>query len=211
MGYGLRSPHLIGAAVLVYLFRRRLPDPVLFFKHLGRVRALKADIAQNAENATARRDLAKIWLEKRRPGRALPLIAEALRRDPESVELLFLEGKARLLAGDAVGALDPLVRAAQCNDRYLYGEAYLCAGRALDKLRRSEEAIDAFERYLAIHSSSVEGWVRLAIARREAQDRPGAQKALSEAIQTFAQVPAFRRRAEIWWYLRARLIRLGLA
>src|SRR5947209_3710191 len=52
-GYALRYPYLAAAAVLVYFGRRWLPDPYLYFKHAGRVRALKAQISQNPDNATA--------------------------------------------------------------------------------------------------------------------------------------------------------------
>src|SRR5215831_5871569 len=90
--YALQHPALLLIAVAAFVFRRWLPDPYLFLKHAGKVRALKAQIAQNADNVTARRDLAKIWLEKKRPRRALPLIEEARRRDPDSEELAFLHG-----------------------------------------------------------------------------------------------------------------------
>jgi predicted Zn-dependent protease len=210
-GYALRYPYLLAGAAVVFLLRRWLPDPYLFLKHLRRVRSLKAQIAQNADNATARRDLAKIWLEKRRPRRAIPLVEEARRRDPESAELSFLLGKALLLAGRPQEALAPLVEAAGKNERFQYGEAYLVAGRALYALDRCPEAEDAFARYVAINSSSVEGRVRLACARREQKDDAGAKQATREALETFAHVPRFRQRAELMWYLRARLMTVGLA
>jgi tetratricopeptide (TPR) repeat protein len=210
-GFALSYPYLAAAALVIYLCRRWLPDPYLFFKHAGRVHSLKADISQNAENVTARRDLAKIWLEKRRPRRALPPLEEARRRERDSAELAFLYGKALVMAGRPEAALAPLVEAAQRNERLLYGEAYLWAGRALVALGRAAEAEDALERYVAINSSSVEGRVRLAGARRAQQDRKGAEEARRQALETFAQIPRFRRRAELGWYLRACLMRVGLA
>src|SRR6185436_5556510 len=90
--YLLQYPYLLLAGVAVFLFRRWLPNPYLFFKFARKVKTLKQQIAQNAENVTARRDLAKIWLEKNRPRRALPLLVEARRRDADSAELAFLHG-----------------------------------------------------------------------------------------------------------------------
>lgn len=206
-----RYPYLLLAVVAVWLLRRWLPDPYLFFKHAGHVRRLKGEIRQNAENVTARRDLAKIWLTKRRPRRAIPLLEEARRRDRDSAELPLLLGKALFLAGRAEEALPLLVEAAQKSERQLYGEAYLVAGKALYKLGRWAEAEDAFVRYLSINSSSVEGRVLLACARRELKDAAGARAATREALETFAEVPRFRRRAELKWYLRARLMTMGLA
>jgi tetratricopeptide (TPR) repeat protein len=209
--WALRYPYLLLAAVAVWLFRRWLPDPYLFFKHAGHVRRLHAQIKQNADNVTARRDLAKVWIEKKRPRRAIPLLQEARRRDHESAELPFLLGKALLMAGRSEESLPLLVEAAGRNEKQSYGEAYLVAGKALAKLGRWAEAEDAFARYLSINTSSVEGRVLLACVRRELKDAAGAKQAMREALETFSQVPRFRRRAELKWYLRARLMTFGLA
>lgn len=209
--YALRYPYLLAAAAVVWLCRRWLPDPYLYFKHAGHVRRLKAEIAHNAQNVTARRDLAKIWLTKRRPRRAIKLLEEARRRDRESAELPFLLGKALYEAGRAEESLPLLVEAAGKNEKQMYGESFLVAGKALRKLGRFAEAEDALARYVAINSSSVEGRVLLACVKRELKDAAGAKAAMKEALDTFAAVPRFRRRAELKWYLRARLMTVGLA
>lgn len=211
VSYALRYPYLLGAVVVVWLCRRWLPDPYLYFKHAGHVRRLKGEIAHNAENVTARRDLAKIWLTKKRPRRAIGLLEEARRRDRDSAELPFLLGKALYEAGRAEESLPLLVEAAGKSERQMYGEAFLVAGKALRTLGRFAEAEDAFARYLAINSSSVEGRVLLACVKRELKDVAGAKEATREALDTFALVPRFRRRAELKWYLRARLMTVGLA
>jgi predicted Zn-dependent protease len=211
-GFAFSYPYLILAAVGVYLAIRMrwLPDPYLWLKHAARVGRLKSEIKQNPDNVTSRRDLARIWLEKKRPRRAIVLLDEARRRETDSAELAFLLGKAHLMAGKAEKSLEFLVESAHKNEKFHYGEAYLLAGRALLELRRAPEAEDALDRYLAINSSSVEGRVLLAMARREQKNKEGADKAMREALETFAQVPGFRRRAELRWWLRANLMRVGL-
>ena len=212
-GYLLRYPWLLAGIAVVWLLKRMrwLPDPYLFFKHVGRVRNLKRDVSQNPDNATARRDLAKIWLEKKRPRRAIPLILEARKRDPDSPELAFLLGKALYMAKRHEEALAPLVESTHKNEKFQYGEAYLVAGCALAALDKNPEAEDAFSRYVAINSSSVEGRVRLACVRREQKDTPGTKQAIRDALQTFSHVPRYRQRKELFWYLRARLMTVGLA
>ena len=208
--WALRYPYLLLAALAVWLCRRWLPDPYLYLKHAGHVRRLEGEIGANADNVTARRDLVKIWLTRKRPRRAIPLLVEARRRDGDSAELALLLGKALFLAGRAGEALPLLVESAAANERHMYGEAYLVAGKALHALGRFPEAEDAFVRYLSINSSSVEGRVLTARARRALKDDSGAAAATREALETFAAVPRFRRRAELGWYLRARLMTLGL-
>jgi predicted Zn-dependent protease len=209
--WALRYPAVLLLGVAVWLLRRWIPDPVLYFKHAGHVRRLQNEIRANADNVTARRDLAKIWLTKKRPRRAITLLDEARRRDPQSEELSLLLGKALLAVGRAEEALPLLVDSAMKNERHMYGEAYLVAGTALYKLRRYAEAEDALTRYLGINTSTVEGRVMMACARRELKDADGARQATRDALDTFAHVPRFRRRAEWRWYLRARLMTLGLA
>lgn len=204
-------PWVCVAIAAVFLGRRWLPNPYLFVKHARRVRRLRAEIADNPDNATARRDLAKVWLEKRRPRRAIPLLEEALRRDGESLELRFLLGRALYASGRPEAALEPLVDVAMRDPRFAYGEAYLVAGCALGKLRRDQEAEDALERYLEVNSSSVEGRVRLARVRRELGDKDGAREALDEARRTYRDLPRFRRRPEWKWHLLAQMTSIGLA
>jgi predicted Zn-dependent protease len=112
-------------------------------------------------------------------------------------------GVARLRCGDAEGALGPLVQAVEVDPRLRFGAPYLAAGEALLQLGRLEEAEDALERYVRANSSSIEGYVRLAHVREKRGDKEGARKAIREALDTWAQLPRFRRRGEVGWWLRA--------
>lgn len=204
-GLGISYWQLGAAAVAAWLLRRWLPDPYLYFRFAACVRSLRTQIAANPDNATARRDLARIHLARRRPSRAIPLLEEARRRDPESAELAYLLGCALLAANRPSEALAPLVEAAGRDEKLLRGEVYLAAARALEELGRAGEAEDALLRYLALNSSTVEGRVRLSRVRRRQGNSAGAAEARRDALHTFAALPRFRRRAELRWYLLARL------
>lgn len=203
LSYAADQPLLLVGVVAVYLLRGYLPDPVLIARTWGRIRTLSAQVAANPANTTARRDLAVIWIERRRPRRALSLLDEARKRHPEDAELLYLTGLARLRSGDAAGAIDPVVKAVELDPRVRFGEPYLVAAEALLDLKRLEEAEDALDRYTDVNSSSLQGWVRLAEVRSLRGDKAGAKAALEEALSTWRQVPGFRRRGELGWWLRA--------
>jgi tetratricopeptide (TPR) repeat protein len=200
----LAHPIVLVVVVVALVARRWLPDPVLIARTSGRARSLQAQIALNPANATASAQLAEIRLAGWRPGRAIPLLEQALRRDPESAELLYLHGLARLRGGQPEAALEPLAAALAIDQKVRYGSAYLAIGDALLQLGRLDEAIEAFERYVKINTSSLEGYCMLARARQHNKDDDGARRARAEALDTYRVLPPYQRRRQLKWWLRAR-------
>jgi tetratricopeptide (TPR) repeat protein len=207
-GVILAHPWIACFAILIFVFRQRLPDPLVYLRTRGRIRSLQIQINQNPDNVTARRDLALMWLERKRPRRAISLLEEALRREQDSAELEYLLGLALVGCKQDEKALPHLVLAQEREPKLRYGEIYLTAAVALIALARAGEAEDSLLRFLKINSSSVEGWVRLAKLRRKQGDQDGARAALTAAAEAFDQSPRFRRKKELGWYLRAQLARV---
>jgi tetratricopeptide (TPR) repeat protein len=203
LGLVSRHPALLLLVGVGLVARRWLPDPYLFFKYARRVRSLRSDIEANPHNASAQRELALIYLDKRRPARALPLLAAALEREPDSAELLYLKGVALLGVGRPQEAVDPLVAAVNREPRLRYGDAYLKAGDALMLVKRFEDAQQAYDRLVEINRSSIEGRVKLGQVRRALGDQPGAKQAFADARTTYRQLPAFKRRRDWIWSVRA--------
>lgn len=201
--YVVQYPPLAVGLVVLFLVRRYVPDPFVLFRTMGRIRTLRRQIDANPANVTARRDLAVVYLDRLRPTAALGLLDEARKRFPEDAELLLLTGIAHARRGEHEEALDPLVRAVAIDPRGRFGQGYLVAGDALRALGRNEEAIDAYERYLSLSSSSVEGHVKLARAHRAAKERDAALSALDEATRTWSQVPGYVKRQQFGWWLAA--------
>ena len=183
--------------------RRWLPDPFLILKHRSRVRTLQVDIDTNASNVTARRDLAKIWLEKHRPKRALPLLEQAIARDPNSLELQYLSGLSHLLAGDNQRAVETLVSVTHREPHFRYGEAYLRAADALIALGRWDDAADALERYAKINSSSIEGRVKRVRVCKARKDADGTRRAAADLRDAWRSLPSYQRRKQFGWYVRS--------
>ncbi|HEU4615905.1 MAG TPA: hypothetical protein VFS15_27600, partial [Kofleriaceae bacterium] len=71
-------PSVLVIVAVALVARRWLPDPVLYLRHASRVRSLQQQVELNPANATARAQLAEIWLAKRRARRAIPLLQQAL-------------------------------------------------------------------------------------------------------------------------------------
>ena len=198
-------PEFLVVIVIGLVARRWLPDPFLILKHRARVRTLQIDIDTNPSNATARRDLAKIWLQKHRPLRALPLLEQAIARDPDSLELRFLSGVSHLLAGQHEKAVEAFVTVTHREPNFQYGEAYLRAADSLMALGRWDDADDALERYVKINSSSIEARCKRARVCKARKDAEGASKAQADLRDVWRSLPSYQRRKQFGWYLRSLL------
>ncbi|MEO6952123.1 MAG: tetratricopeptide repeat protein [Polyangia bacterium] len=198
-------PLLLSALIALYLLRHRFPSPVMYLRTARHVARLQREVSANPDNVTARRALAQVWLKRRRPKKAEQLLVEARRRDPDMPELSYLLAQAKLARGDANAAIDLCIDAATRDPKLRFGDVYRVAAVALLETNRLPEAEDALLRLLKINSSSVEGWTRLASVRRKQGDMAGAKAALDGAVEAFQHSPHFRKRAELGWYLRARL------
>ncbi len=220
LAYAQRNPAVALVAIGFFALRPWLPDPVVIMRNLSRIGGLRRQVQLNPANVIARRDLAIAYLELRLHKRALRYLDEARERDPKNQELLYLRGLALLRTGDAEGALrafgeavgidpdagEPLSSVpAGKNERMFrrYGEAYLGAADALERLGRLEQAEGALELAASNNTSILEPLVRLARVRRRRGDVASAKQALVEARRTFAQLPAYAKRKQLGWWMRA--------
>ncbi len=211
LAYVVRQPVLLIGVVVFLALRQYIPDPAALWRAIRRASALKHQVGVNPANVTARRDLAVVNLDLRRPKTALALLEQALARDPDDAELLFLSGCALHRAGRHDEALAPLVRSVELRPKLRYGEPYMVAGDALLAAGRVDEATDAYERYASINHSDVGVHVQLARAYARAGDRPAVRASLLQALDTWRHIPGSIRRKFLgrWFeaqWLRARLL-----
>ena len=208
--YAIEHPIVLVPIVAFFALKRFIPDPWVLAKTFANSRRLRDQVRANPSNVTARRDLAMIYLQRLRPKKALAVLGPAIEREPESAELQYLLGVASLRSGNAEASLAPLVAAVDKDPGVRFGDAYRVAGDALMKLSRHDGAIDAYEHFVEINSSSVEGWAKLSMAHKAAGEGKDADKALREAKRTWAVLPGYKRRQEWRWRLRAQLLSAGL-
>ena len=219
LAYAVRNPWVCGVALAFLAVRSWLPDPVVLARTLARIGSLKTQVRLNAANVTARRDLGRAYLDLLRPRTALRYLDEARARDPEIAYLRGLallrlrEDEAALAAlGEAVG-IDPekgepfssgsSKRPGTSFNRY--GDAYLAAARALERLERLPQAEEALAMSASCNSSLIEPRVRLSRVRRARGDEAGSREALRDARKTFGELPPFMRRKQLGWGLRSYL------
>jgi tetratricopeptide (TPR) repeat protein len=221
LAYAARRPWVLVVVLAFYVLRPWLPDPVVLLRTLSRIGALRKQASLNPANITVRRDLGRAYLDLRRPRKALGYLDEARVRDPHDQDIAYLRGLALLgireneaalrAFGEAVG-IDPekgepfsSSRRAGGTTFSRYGEAYLGAALALERLDRMAQAEEALSTSATFNSSLIEPLVRLARVRRAQGNSDGAREALRDARRTFGELPGFMRRRQFGWGIRAYL------
>jgi tetratricopeptide (TPR) repeat protein len=221
LAFAARNPWVCVVVLAIYALKPWLPDPVVLLRTMSRVGALKKQASLNPANITVRRDLGRAYLDLRWPRTALGYLDEAKGRDPGDQDIAYLRGLALLGVGDDEAALRafgeavgvdpdkgepaPSSRNAAGTTFSRYGEAYLGAALALERLKRMPQAEEALATSATFNSSLIEPLVRLARIRRAQGNAEGAREALKEARRTFGELPGFMRRQQFGWGIRAYL------
>lgn len=197
----MANPAILVVAVVLVVVQRFAPDPLRWLRSSNKRRELSNVIAQNPHNAMAARQLAMLQLDANAPKAAVSVLELARARSADA-ETLFLLGLARVRAGDAKGGLVDLDAAIAEDDRIRYGDAWLAKGIAHERLKDLPAAVAAYERFVAINGSSVEGHLRLSRACAAAGDAEKAKAAKQEASSTWATLPKFQKKLQRLWWLR---------
>ncbi|HYQ15823.1 MAG TPA: CDC27 family protein [Polyangiaceae bacterium] len=208
LSYLIRQPWLLAGLVVLWLLRGWLPAPGALFGALSRAGRLREQVRVNRANITARRDLATIYIDVLRPGRAIPLLEEGLALAPDDAELQYLHGLALHRAGRHEQALPPLLSAIERDQRLRHGAPYFVAGEVLVALKRWEDAADAFERYQDFNGSDVAAHTWLARAYAGGGDAAAARKWLLAGLHTWHGLSGSLKRRQFGAYLKAQWARV---
>lgn len=210
LSYLVREPRLLVGVLVLFFLRGLLPPPGAIFGAWRRAGYLREQVKVNRSNITARRDLATIYLNLLRPGRAIPLLEEGLALAPNDAELIYLHGVALHRAGRHDAALAQLLDAIERDGRLRHGHPYSVAGEALLALKRWDDAADAFERYLDFNSSDVAAHTCLARAYMGNRDAAAARKWLLAGLSTWHGLPGAHKRRQFGAYLRGQWARISV-
>src|SRR5271170_5817686 len=105
VAYAVRNPWACGVALAFFALRRWLPDPVVLFRTLSRVGALRRQAELYPADLIVRKQLGLAYLDLLRPRAALRYLDGARGRQPREPEVAYLRGVAMLRLHDDEGAL----------------------------------------------------------------------------------------------------------
>lgn len=183
-------------------FRGRFWSPAAPFRRWQRIRALRDHLAASPHDATAAAQLGGMLVD-RRPAEARSLLQAVHDRYPDMALVAFHLGAARLNLGDTAGGEAAIAHALALKADLGYGEPMVRMGDHFHAHGRSADAVGWYRKAAAVHRSSAEVRYKLGRALRATGDRPGARAAFREALEVTRGSPAFKRRLDRSWRVRA--------
>lgn len=194
--------------VILYVLDRRyvgiMPNIWKPFQLRRRATRLRADLYANPHNTSAKLDLARILIDRKKYQEALPYLEQTLPIMQESADVHYEIGLCHLKLGHVTEGESFMLKAIDLNPRVKYGEAYLRLGEALAPLA-PERAAQFIEHFRDLHSSSVEAYYRLGQLYQQMGRQYDAKSAYHEALDIYRGLPRYSRRQQRRWAWLARM------
>ena len=170
----------------------------------GEVGRLRRTLAVNPHDVKARTDLGAILVRRGRFREARAELEQAMPRADDLPDANYALGLCLLHDGEVERGWQLVERALSLNPKFGYGEPYIKLGDFRAERGQWEQAAERYRQATGIHSSSVEGWVKLGQALEHLGKQEEARKALQEAIASYRNAPWYQRSEGRLWYGRAR-------
>ena len=187
---------------VVYLADRRFvgifPSITRPFVVNKRMSLLKNTLRLNPHDTSSKVELARLLLEKKRYGEALPLLQDASNVMSDSAEVRYEFGYCHLKLEDLDTGESLILKALEINPRTHYGTPYLRLGEAFASTQ-PDKAIRYLEEFQSIHSSSVEGYYRLGLLYTALGKTEAAKQSHREAVEIYRGLPKYKKRTERRW------------
>ncbi|MFQ5897058.1 MAG: hypothetical protein ACE5JN_02255 [Candidatus Methylomirabilia bacterium] len=171
------------------------------------MRALNRTVATNPHDLTARSELGRLLVWRRRDEEAIGMLTPVVERHPDLVGARADLGLAFLRTGQVAEGKRDLAEALALDPKLRYGEPLLHWADAT--LHRGELAkgIRLLEEHRELYGSSVEGLYKLGRADLGSGDRRKAREAPQAALLAYRTSPRFKRRMDRGWWLATHLLR----
>lgn len=170
----------------------------------GEAGRLRRTLAVNPHDVKARADLGAILVRQGRFREARRELEQAMPRADDLPEANYALGLCLLHDGETEKGRELVERALALNPKYGYGEPYLRLGDFRADRGEWEQAAERYGQATNIHSSTVEGWYKLAEARHRVGKHDEAKAALREAVSSYRNAPWYQRSEGRPWVRRAR-------
>jgi tetratricopeptide (TPR) repeat protein len=193
--------------VIFYVLDRRYVGltPNLFkpFQQSRRAARLRQELTANPHNTSAKLELARILIEKKKYREALPYLEQTIAIMEDSADVHYDLGVCHLKLGDLSQGESLMLKALELNPRAKYGQPYLRLGEAF-AAENPEKAAAYMEQFREVHSSSCEAYYRLGQLYQQLGRTDEAKRAFRDTVDIYRGLPRYSRRQQRRWALLAR-------
>lgn len=212
----LRNPLWALVVVLVVLWlgggwwRGAVLNPFRLFQDRFRARELRGLVGMSPHDVRARAELGAL-IYQRSPAEAVEVLRPVIERSPEIPHAAWHYGVALLKTGQVEEGRRQVERGLSLRRDLGYGRPMVDVGDALLARGDAAGARAAYEAATAVHSSFAEAWYKAGVAALAGGDRVGARAHFEEALSSTRHAPAFKRKVDrqwrirAWWALRTRV------
>lgn len=148
--------------------------------------------------------LGNIYARQGRRKLAAELFEKALQKEPDLIEAQYRLALCRYEHGDFERSAALLEEVHAEKPGYDYGLAYLRLAQSQDRLGNQKRAKEIYETLLRYYPGQPEGSYHFAILENELGNRPHAQELMRDLIFAVRHSPAFQRRRNGHWALKAK-------
>ncbi|RKN66097.1 tetratricopeptide repeat protein [Paenibacillus ginsengarvi] len=192
---------LIVLLALLYLLDRRFiglsPSLLKPLRRSRRLSQLNRELALAPHHAANKLEAARLYIEKRKYGEALPLL-EQVNGVYDSADVLYEIGLCRLKLGELEEGRRIILHSLELNPRVKYGEPYLRLAEALAD-SSPDESIGYLEQLQHINFSSCEAGYRLGRLYDKLGKGAEAKRAYGETLHIYRGLPRYKRKEERRW------------
>jgi len=194
--------------LLIYILDRSffgfLPSVTKPLQQNRRLARALQDIRERPFDVSAKREAARLYMEKKQWKEARRLLEEVLPAMEHSAEVLCELGICRIKTGDLAQGERDIEEALRMNPRVRYGEPHLLLAEALAPVDPAK-ALAALGRVKEVHSSSCELYYRLGRLYETMDRKEEAKAAYREAAEVYRMLPRYKRKTERRWAALASL------
>lgn len=196
---------IIVLLLILYALDRRFvgisPSLLKPLKRNSRIRKLKGIIAASPNDVSAKVELARLLIDRKKYSEALRLLEPLQTVLDDSAEYWDDLGQALAATGRRAEGETAMLRALKLNPKVKYGAPYLRLA-TMSVTDNQEKALAYLRSFQDIHSSSCEAYYRLAEVYSRMGRKADAKSAAEEGLRVYRSLPKYRKRAERGWALR---------
>ena len=170
-------------------------------KRQSRIRKLKQIIHSSPNDVSAKQELARLLIERRRYREALAWLEPLKRPLEDSAEFWDDHGTCYLYTGNEEDGIACISRALSINPRVKYGAPYLRLAAYYSE-READRSLPYIRAFQSINSSSCEAYGHLATILKKLGKTVEAKASAEEGLQIYRMLPRYKKRQERKWALR---------